>query len=123
MKEQSKADKYFSLYIRKLNSVNDYCVCITCGRSFHWKNIDCGHFISRAFQATRYDEKNVSPQCKHCNRFSQGVQFQFSLAIDKKYGAGMAEKLLMKSKMYCKRNRYDYEFIADMYRGKFNALK
>jgi len=51
------------------------------------------------------------------------MQFEFGLALDKKYGKGTAESLLLKSKMHCKRTRYDYEFIADMYRGKFNALK
>lgn len=118
----TKADKYFSLYIRQKEAVNGYCRCITCGRLFPWNRIDCGHFMSRRYQATRYDEKNCAPQCAACNRFNQGQQFKFGLMIDLKHGEGTAESLLMKSKMTCKRDRFDYEAIAEMYKTKLHEL-
>lgn len=113
-----KADKVFSEYIRKREiDQNGYTECITCGRKFHWKDIDCGHFISRRYEATRYDELNSNPQCRSCNRFNQGRQLEYAVALNKKYGIGTAEGLLEKSKMICRRTRFDYEAIILMYKS------
>lgn len=102
---EKEADKYFSLMIRQRDADrDDFCRCITCGVRKHWKEMDCGHFISRKHKSTRYDPQNCAAQCKGCNIFSQGKQFEFGLAIDRRYGQGTAEKLLLKSKMICKRN-------------------
>lgn len=120
---KKKADKYFSKYIRLRDSKNGLSQCITCGAWKSWKEMDCGHFISRRFRATRYDEKNAHSQCKKCNRFQNGNQFQHGVKIDEKYGEGTAEKLLQKSKMFSKRTQFDYECIAELYKEKIEQLK
>ena len=122
-KAQAKADKYFSLYIRLKNSVNENCICATCKRTFHWRNIDCGHFMTRNHEATRYDEKNVAPQCAACNRFKGGRQYLMARYLDEKYGKGTADEMEFKSKMFCKRTRYDLQVLADRFRILFNKLK
>jgi hypothetical protein len=119
---KAKADKYFSLYIRHSNAVNGLCRCVTCSGMFSIDSIHCGHFMSRRYEATRYDEKNCAPQCVSCNSFHQGRQFRFGQEIDKRHGKGTAEKLEMKSKMLCKRNQFDYEQIAQEYKDKLNGL-
>jgi len=120
---KAKADRYFSKYIRMRDSnPNGLSQCITCGTFKSWKEMDCGHFISRRFGATRYDEKNAHAQCKKCNRFENGNQFEHGVKIDEKYGKGTAEKLLQKSKMLSKRKKSDYEFIAKEYKQKIEAL-
>ena len=111
-----KADKYFSMYIRVRDSKDGICKCITCGTLDSIKNMDAGHFISRRFEATRYDEKNVHAQCRKCNRFQNGNQYEHGIAIDKKYGEGTSHELYLKSKMICKRNKFDYEEISRKYR-------
>ncbi len=108
-----KADKYFSLYIRERDKDKP---CCTCGKRSNLK--DAGHFISREKEATRYDEKNVHGQCQECNRFKYGKQYEHSLHIDKLYGKGTAESLLLKSRMTCKRNQFDYEMIAEEFKNK-----
>jgi len=48
--------------------------------------MDAGHFIGRRIQVLRYDERNVQPQCRYCNRFGlygQGEQYLFSQALDR----------------------------------------
>ena len=113
-----KADRYFSKFIRLRDKGQR---CITCGK---WSDeMDAGHFITRDKQCTRYDEQNVNAQCQECNRFKGGRQYEHGIAIDKKYGAGTAEKLLMKSRMTCKRIKYDFEVIADTYKRKFKELE
>jgi len=121
-KAMARADKYFSLYIRKKEAVNGFCRCVTCGRMFEWNRIDNGHFMSRRYQATRYDEKNCSSQCASCNRFNQGQQYKFGLVIDQRHGEGTAESLMLKSKMMCKRDRYDFERIAEYYKNELKKL-
>ena len=111
---KKRADRLFSLFIRQRDADgNGYCRCITCGASHHWRGIDAGHFMSRRHESTRYNEKNCNAQDKKCNLFDQGKQFEHGLAIDKKYGAGTAEKLVILSKVSCKRNAYDYELIGN----------
>lgn len=40
--------------------------CYTCGRRYHWKDMDCGHWIKRGKFATRWELDNVRPQCHRC---------------------------------------------------------
>jgi hypothetical protein len=115
---KAKADKYFSLYIRKRDEGKP---CITCGKRSNM--MDCGHFISRECEATRYDEQNSNSQCAECNRFKSGKQYEHGLAIDKKYGGGTAEAILIKSKMRCQRKQFDYEYIAEEFKKKLSELQ
>ena len=79
--------------------------------------------MGRYFKSTRFDEKNCNLQCKKCNTFAEGKQFEHGQFIDKKYGLGTAEKLLIKSKQLCKRNRHDFAVLADYYRKKVKRLE
>ena len=115
-KAKAKADRYFSAYIRKRDENKP---CITCGK---YSKKDAGHFISRRFEATRFDEKNVHGQCIKCNRFEYGNQYEHGKAIDRLYGDGTADFLLQRSKMLCKRSAMDYEYIAQEYKQKVNAI-
>lgn len=109
---KSKADKYFAKFIRERDKDK---TCVTCGGG---GVKDCGHFLSRRFESTRYDEKNAHGQCQKCNRYEYGNQYQYGQQIDKMYGPGTAEGLLLKSRMLCKRNRNDFETIAKYYKDK-----
>lgn len=109
---KAKADKYFAEFIRKRDFNKP---CVTCGGG---GVKDCGHFISRRFEAVRFDENNAHGQCIKCNRFEYGNQFQHGKQVDKFYGSGTSEKILLKSKMLCKRNKFDYEMIAEEFRTK-----
>jgi len=113
---KAKADKYFAEYIRKRDENKP---CITCGR---YGKKDCGHFISRRFEAVRLDETNAHGQCLKCNRYEYGNQFQHGQQIDKIYGEGTAGELLIKSKMLCKRSAFDYEHLAELYKTKITNL-
>jgi hypothetical protein len=126
-KSISKLDKdlweVFSEYTRR-RYADEYgrVKCFTCSNVSEWKKMDAGHFISRRHTSTKFDELNVMPQCKGCNIFGQGKQFEFALNLDKIYGEGTAENLLMKSKILCKRDRYDFEMLIEEYKNKLNEL-
>ena len=112
-----KADKYFSEYIRLRDSdQNCNAICITCRKVAHISEMDAGHFIDRSHKATRYDERNVNAQCRTCNRFQSGRQFEHGLAIDLKYGTGTAEQLLQDSRKIVKTTQGEFESKAEEFK-------
>ena len=121
---KQKADKYFSKYIR-LRDANDQGLvrCCTSGKWIHWKQSDAGHYISRRFEATRYDERNCHAQSRQENRFYNGNQLQHQKYIEERYGEGTAEELFIKSRMKCIRKKHDYEYIAETYYNKVKELE
>ena len=116
-KAMAKADRYFSQYIRLRDSDhNSMAICITCGVQKHISEMDAGHFIDRSHQATRYDERNVNAQCRTCNRFQSGRQYEHGKAIDLKYGPGTAEQLLQDSRKITKTTQGEFEAKAEEYK-------
>lgn len=90
-KLKKEADKWHSLAIRLSEADKDEMVaCITCERINHYKKMQCGHFMSRQHNTTRYHFKNTAPQCYGCNVMQQGKQYEFGRALDKRYGEGTA---------------------------------
>tara|TARA_B100001173_G_scaffold137777_2_gene119609 strand:- start:2505 stop:2912 length:408 start_codon:yes stop_codon:yes gene_type:complete len=80
-----KLDRIFSEYIRKKNAdKKGFVKCITSGKKYHYSEVDAGHFISRKQMSTRWHEQNVWPQSRFDNRYRYGLQYQYSLALEKK---------------------------------------
>ena len=91
---QAKADAAMSVYIRmKYADENGYVKCVSCGRSFHWKDVDCGHFISRGKVSTRWVEENAHPECPHDNRFNHTHLIGYTLYMVDMYGRDKIEEL------------------------------
>jgi hypothetical protein len=88
-----------------------------------FSEMDAGHFVSRNHLATRWNEQNVNAQCRKCNRFSSGNQYEHGLAIDRKYGKGTAEKLLIMSKQKCKLSEFEMRILIGEYKKKVKAMK
>jgi hypothetical protein len=92
-------DRVFSEFIRLTYAdYRGYCVCVTCGSQHHWKDLDCGHYISRIHKATRWNTQNTHPQCKICNRLHGGEAIGHGMRIDQLYGEGTTERLKLISK-------------------------
>jgi hypothetical protein len=125
-KLKKELDKWFSLFIR-LRDATDHeglCQCITCGKVSHYKKgIQNGHFQSRRFMATRYNEQNCSSQCVACNMFRGGEQFRFAMNLDAKYGEGTAQELEFLARTIVKFTRVDYEEKIGYYKDAVKNLK
>ena len=118
-----RLDTVFSEYIRLRNADNNGNVtCFTCGKVDYWKGkgMQCGHFQSRRHYSTRWDETNCQVQCYGCNVMQQGRQYQFGLNLEKKYGIGVAEKLLIKSKQTVKYSNDDLKEMILYYNNLVN---
>jgi len=118
-----KLDRVFSLYIRLKHADHaEECSCITCNKKFHYKDIDAGHFVSRRHILTRYDEKNVFPQCKYCNRFLNGLQYEYGKALDALFGEGTADSIVAKSRLNEKLDTKKLEEMFGSYKKKLITL-
>ena len=92
---KAAAWKWCSQYIRrKFADENGYVKCVSCGATHHWKEMDAGHFISKARGSSIYFvEENIHPQCPRCNRFLEGNKHQFTRYIVDMYGWEKVEEL------------------------------
>lgn len=119
-----KLDKIFSEFIRKREAdENGITSCVTCGRRDHWKNMDAGHFIGRQHMGTRWDERNVHPQCKRCNGFEGGQQYHYGHFLKIKYGDQIIDELEYKGRAITKFNDRDGELMIKLYTGKVLTTK
>lgn len=80
---KKQLDSIYSEWIRRKYSVNGYTQCYTCYKILPWKEIQCGHFVSRKQLATRFDERNTRPQCVGCNIFGKGKTSIFAENLEK----------------------------------------
>jgi len=95
---KKKADAAFSKYVRyrdgEFKRGEWWTTCITCGVEKPLKQMQAGHFVSRAVNKLRYDELNVHGQCYACNVMRYGEQYLYAKEIDERYGNGTAEALM-----------------------------
>jgi len=114
-----KLDTVFSQYIRRSNADNNgYCTCVTCNKTFHWKEIQAGHFMSRKHYSIRWDERNVKPQCVACNVYRAGEQYKYSIFL----GTELANVLYLQSKELVKFTNYELEDMINDYSDKLKKL-
>ena len=116
-----KLDKLFSEWIRRKVG-RDVVTCITCGAVHHWKEIQCGHFISRIYLATRWNEQNAHPQCYSCNVLRRGNYGEYSLFMLKMYGQAIIEELIALKRRPVKLSRSDLEEMIQTYQAKLGGL-
>ncbi len=116
-----KLDTVFSKFIRK---TDDLCKCYTCGKQKDPKEMDAGHYIKRSCMRTRWDERNVKPQCTSCNRFRGGNMDEYALHLVREYGEGIIEKLMeLKHEPVKKYTIQELENLVETYKNKLKSIE
>lgn len=116
-------DKWFSLFIRLRHAdEREFAKCITCNKVAHYKELQCGHFMSRKHYATRWDEVNCQVQCSGCNVFRYGEQYKFSKWLDENYKEGTSEALHIKSNEVLKLSDSELLDKIQYYKEKVSKL-
>ncbi len=116
-----KLDILFSQFVRVSNAdKNGYCTCVTCGKKGHWKDgsIQAGHFMSRKHYSTRWDIRNVKPQCVGCNMFKSGEQYKYSIYL----GSELSNELYLQSNKIVKFSNDDLQEMIDRYSTELKRL-
>jgi hypothetical protein len=120
-KLKKKLDAIFSQYIRQKYADSEGMVtCFTCPTKKHWKEMQCGHFISRSYLATRFDEDNCRPQDVGCNIFGNGKTVEFAKQLELTLGFGTVEKLFKKAREITR--DFPYEVMIEVYKDKLLTL-
>ena len=83
----------FSLYIRmrdclRTTGCTSWGLCITCGRRYHIKLLQAGHFIAGRHNANLFSEKGTHAQCYNCNINLRGNTLEYRRQIIELYGEG-----------------------------------
>ncbi|WBK39921.1 NinG/ Rap DNA junction specific endonuclease [Rhodobacteraceae phage LS06-2018-MD07] len=126
-KAVDKADKYFSLYIRARDGLRttgdpDYVVCCTCGKTYPFKQIQCGHFVSRKYYGLRWDESNAHAQCVGCNVFKSGNLQEYFDFMYETYGEEFTEALRSRRHESVKYSVEEIVGIASEFRRRYEEL-
>lgn len=79
-----------SLYIRQQHAnFQGQASCYTCGRTFHWKALQAGHFIHGSYDFDT--ELNIRPQCASCNKWNHGRPLEYYLHLVAEVGKRRAD--------------------------------
>ena len=119
-----KLDRVFSVYIRlRYAKRGGEVKCFTCDKTMHWRNSQCGHFMSRRYMSTRFHEHNCMVQCYGCNIMMSGNQYIFGLRLDELIGEGTAESMLALSRQQNKFIVADLEDLIKHYEAEVDKLR
>ena len=100
----------FALYIKQTHSEDgEWCNCFTCDKPIQIGSHDChcGHFISRSYSPTKYDENNVRPQCGGCNGYGNGKPIEYERRLKLEIGDDTVESLKRMATNNWKWDRFD----------------
>ena|SRR3990167_7814263 len=90
---KKELDKLHSIFVRTKYSKNGICLCYTCNKPMAIKEAHCGHFISRTYLSTRWNENNTRPQCPGCNLFGGGKPLDFEENLKEELGEDVIESM------------------------------
>lgn len=115
---KKELDRVFSIYIRTKHSDKDgNNHCYTCGKAGTIKTMQCGHFVSRQYLATRWHENNCRIQCAGCNLFGNGKPLDFEEQLKKELGSDYVEEMKASRHQSLKLDRNWYQEQIDKYKN------
>ncbi len=90
---KKKAWDLFSKYIRvrdclKTTGCASFGLCVTCGKRYHFKLLQAGHFIPGRHNANLFSERGTHAQCYNCNINLRGNTLEYRRKIIQMYGEG-----------------------------------
>lgn len=116
-------DKRYSLYIRlKDADVRGYCRCVTCNKVDYYKNMQNGHYLTRANYKYRRSDDNCFPQCVTCNVRLNGNYKSYTLFMIKKFWQERVEKRLGEIRSTTEIKSFELEESIEHYKIKVTSF-
>lgn len=119
---KNKMDALWSQWIRQKDAVDGISTCVTCGAQKPWKEMQCGHFVSRVHLATRFLEQNCAPQCSTCNVLRRGNMVEYVVWMEANWGWATIQDLRDLKHTTVKYSRSDYERMIGDVKQKLEDL-
>lgn len=118
-RETITATKLWTLTSQLLRTIKPL-ICCTCSKKLEYSTAQAGHFRSRRFGPTKYDLRNLNPQCKSCNVFYGGFEYEHACFIKEKYGESTLDLMVSRSKNL--KFKIGKTFLYDVYHLYNNAM-
>jgi len=117
----------FSLYIRtrdclRTTGCKSWGLCITCGKRYHIKLLQAGHYIPGRYSANLFMETGVHAQCYNCNINLKGNTHVYAKKLIELYGEGHPEFLHLNNQVDKKFTRQELEELKAFYEAKIKEL-
>jgi len=118
----------FSQYVRARDCLEttgcaSFGLCITCGKRYHIKLLQAGHFIPGRHNSNLFSEEGTHAQCYNCNINLKGNTLEYRRQIIKLYGEGADERLEAEARSLRKFTRADLEELEETYKRKIKELQ
>lgn len=89
--------------------------CVSCGNPWH-EDFQAGHlYKAELFSTLKFDEKNISGQCRRCNLFNDGNESGYRVGIINRYGVDhlnyLDEKAAIEKQINHKWERHELQKI------------
>ena len=99
-------------HVKETNSVDGWCICITCGKMIKNHTLKChgGHYIHGKGIESYLDERNIHVQCSRCNLYLKGNMRKYERYMQEEYGQVVIDELekMEENKMWIwKRNHLE----------------
>jgi len=118
----------FSKYIRMRDCLTttgcpSWGLCITCGKRYHIKLLQAGHFIPGRHNANLFSPKGTHAQCYNCNINLKGNTLEYRRQIIRLYGKGYDEILEVEARQIKKFTVAELEDIKKYYTEKIKEME
>jgi hypothetical protein len=127
-KAKKKLWTLFSIYIRMRDCIEttgsiSWGICITCGKRYHFKLLQAGHFVAGRHNAGLFSEQGVHAQCYNCNINLKGNTLEYRRQIVKKYGVDADIRLEIEAAQTLQYKVCDLEDMIEVYKAKIRDLE
>jgi len=117
----------FSQYIRitdclRTTGCSSWGLCITCGKKYHIKLLQAGHFIPGRHNANLFSEYGTHAQCYNCNINLKGNTLEYRRQIIRLYGEGADDKLEAQDRLTKKFTIAELTELKEKYTEKIKEL-
>jgi len=117
----------FSKYIRlrdclRTTGCPSFGLCITCGKRYHFKLLQAGHFIPGRHNSNLFSKKGTHAQCYNCNINLRGNTLEYRRQIIRLYGEGYDEILEAEARQTKKFTAAELTEMKEYYTQKVKEL-
>ena len=125
---KKEAWRLFSIYIRMRDGLRttgsiEWALCITCGKRYHFKLLQAGHFVPGRHSGNLFSERGVHAQCAHCNLHLRGNLLEYRRRIIELYGKGADIELEKEAHRIVKFTVPELEAMIEDFKAKIERLK
>ena len=97
------------------------CRCVTCGKRDHYKKMHGGHFVPGRRMSVLFIERNIHPQCVHCNTFLSGNLMEYERLMVKTYGQDVVDEIRAAKNRTVTFSRHELADMRDEYKSRIKA--